>query len=95
MAGPVLSHIGNSKLGSSENKSTDPFWTLDDFKKSAHMAAERAPSLKSDQEPAMMAPLDVMLLLRSHVPTTLELSLVTDSDATGSDERTVDLHDRA
>ena len=55
----------------------------------------------------MMAPLDVMILLKSDVPTTLELSLVTDSDATGSDERTVccveemvrthtvNLHDRA
>ena len=47
------------------------------------------PLLKSDQEPAMMAPLDVMLLLRFHAPTTLELSHVTDSDATGSDEWTV------
>ena len=47
------------------------------------------PLLKSDQEPAMMAPLDVMILLRLDVPTTLELSVVTDSDATGSDERTV------
>ena len=47
------------------------------------------PLLKSEQEPAMMAPLYVMLLLRSYVPTTLELSLDTDSDATGSDGRTV------
>ena len=47
------------------------------------------PLLKSDQEPAMMAPLDVMLLLRFYVATTLELSLDTYSDATGSDERTV------
>ena len=47
------------------------------------------PLLKSDQEPAMMAPLDVMILLRSYVLTTFELSLVTDSDASGSDERTV------
>ena len=37
----------------------------------------------------MTAPLDVMILLRSYVPATLELSLVTDSDAIGSDERTV------
>ena len=47
------------------------------------------PLLKSDQEPPMMAPLDVMLLIRSYFPATLELSLVTYSDATESDERTV------
>ena len=47
------------------------------------------PLFKSDQEPTMMAPLDVMLLIRFYVPTTLELSLDTDSDATGSDERSV------
>ena len=35
------------------------------------------PLLKSDQEPPMMAPLDVILLIRSYFPTTLELSLVT------------------
>ena len=48
-----------------------------------------SPLLKSNQQPAMTAPLDVMILLRSYVPATLELSLVTDSDAIGSDERTV------
>ena len=47
------------------------------------------PLFKSDQEPAMMAPLDVMILFRSYVLTTLELALATDSDATGTDERTV------
>ena len=40
--GRYSTNIGNSKLGTSDNKVKDPLWTLDDFKDPAHMAAERA-----------------------------------------------------
>ena len=51
------------------------------------MAAERARFTIAQKQPTTSH--DGMILLRSYVPATLELSLVTDSDATGSDERTV------
>ena len=81
---------GRGRAGTPQTLGTakleDLVWTLDDFKDiqpTWQLKVLVTPLLKSDEEPAMM------ILLRSYVLTTLELSFVTDSDATGSDERTV------
>ena len=49
--GRYSTNIGNSKLGTSDNKVKDPVWTLDDFKDPAHMAAERARHTNAQKRP--------------------------------------------